>query len=161
MEFRARAWERLFISSVPSQAVHLLITLIPCPVAPDHQSTLFSWFFGLKIADFSLVARGKSCIQPCSRCNFTCASANWIRYCRWSSRGGRRGRQRGGARELHSTPRAMLATSTAVINDIVATKEPLRNVKALSSKWPANYIPDSNEPSRFPAVQIFLSFFYE
>jgi hypothetical protein len=70
-------------------------------------------------------------------------------------------RQRGGVRELRGTPRATPSTSTAVINDIVATKEPLTYVKALASKWPANYIPDSNEPSRFPAVQIFTSFFYE
>jgi hypothetical protein len=62
MEFHALAWERLFISSVPSQAVHLLTTLILCPVAPDYQNTLFSLFFGLERADFPLVIRGISCI---------------------------------------------------------------------------------------------------
>ena len=59
--------------------------------------------------------------------------------------GGRGGRQRGGALDLCDTPRAILATSTAVINNFVSTKEPLTNVKALASKWRANYIPDSNK----------------
>ena len=40
-----------------------------------------------------------------------------------------------GPRELlSSTRRAMPATSTAVINDIMATREPFRNLKALAPK---------------------------